>query len=551
MTDTPTESTDLTTRGEAMLAEHFDRLGEPTAAPEVVVLIPAIARRRENLERVLEQLFAPTNTRFPDVVLLCLDGPGWDAEEHFAVDTGRSRTICIDHHEGRTLGAGARWRHPALFALEPETIVWCLDDDVEVEPDGLARAVDAFLEAGTSAVSWHGYRHPIANYEFVSIDDDAPETVRLYYFALAGLVTTADVIQEFNRWGPAAVMIGAPGGYDQAALAGYMHLHGLVARPAGRSPLRHLALDAGSYPGNRVRWLAQRDYIADVTGWYTRTPPFVGMSAMLSHDERAAYVEHYLEADTWACLPARGGGDFCVIVPTLCRPREAADVARAATADLREIAPAERPVVHLHIIDNGEDRNNRGVAAAWNIGLREALAHGATYIAILNDDVTFERGALARMMQVLVDRPEVGLVMTEEHGYAAFGLNVRAAIDLVGFFDERFHPAYAEDTDFDYRARVAGLERVLISGNGGFVHQGAASSTPAEFAERRERNLARYIAKWGGEPGHEVEGPPCPPLDEHRVDVTISANARRLARKTARQVAARARARAAESGGEG
>lgn len=89
--------------------------------------------------------------------------------------------------------------------------------------------------------------------------------------------------------------------------------------------------------------------------------------------------------------------------------------------------------------------------------------------------------------------------------YSCFAIT-RKYLDVVGWFDEMFDPAFFEDNDSHYRIRLAGYEAAQWAPY--FHHRG---STIKHDSERREfiigkafENCRKYYAqKWGGDPGHE------------------------------------------------
>lgn len=174
--------------------------------------------------------------------------------------------------------------------------------------------------------------------------------------------------------------------------------------------------------------------------------------------------------------------------------------------------------LHLVVVDNGssdgsvaklraafpnitvlESEINLGFAGGVNLGMRHALAAGADYILLLNNDTVVAADFLdqllaqARPRTILApaiyyfDEPDrvwsVGggfsdllLEMTGNHGRhlelrdqplarqfltGCAMLLPRSIVDEVGFFDERFF-MYYEDQDFCLRARQAGYELFTI-----------------------------------------------------------------------------------------
>lgn len=157
--------------------------------------------------------------------------------------------------------------------------------------------------------------------------------------------------------------------------------------------------------------------------------------------------------------------------------------------------PAEFPahVVHLP--------HNLGVGAAWNLIFK--LTPRAPYWLICNDDIAFNPGELANVEAAMEDpSPKIGMLL----GFAAFAIN-QAALELTGFFDENFHPAYCEDNDMSWRAKQAGVPLVEIEGSP--IHEGSATIRGHDiYMSQNGRtfspNLVYYAEKWGGRPGQET-----------------------------------------------
>jgi len=129
-------------------------------------------------------------------------------------------------------------------------------------------------------------------------------------------------------------------------------------------------------------------------------------------------------------------------------------------------------VEHLLIIDNGAsleaDRDeplqipdtidevtylpmpaNLGVAASWNLGIKMFPYADRWYFA--SNDVVFHPNALQGLSQ-----PDTGVIVLSDMfpHWQAFSLGYDA-VRRVGLFDERFYPAYFEDTDYKRRAEHA------------------------------------------------------------------------------------------------
>jgi len=135
---------------------------------------------------------------------------------------------------------------------------------------------------------------------------------------------------------------------------------------------------------------------------------------------------------------------------------------------VKMLASVDHPVRDLLVIDNGShlpelDRtqfplienlhvanvpNNLGVPASWNLGIK--AFYPEDWVLVVGDDVEFPEGALAQFAEQ--GRPdEIVLAHTWPYWCAfAYGMD---AVDHVGLFDERFYPAYYEDTEYEWRCR--------------------------------------------------------------------------------------------------
>lgn len=159
---------------------------------------------------------------------------------------------------------------------------------------------------------------------------------------------------------------------------------------------------------------------------------------------------------------------------------------------------AAHPAVDL--IETGE---NLGYAGGNNVGIRHALAGGADYVFLLNDDAIVAADALSLLLQAAQARPSAGflgpMVRTREQpdriltagglfgphmtpSLRGFGtldqgqyrgveevdflsgcalLVSRAALEAVGTLDERYF-AYGEDVEWCFRGRRAGFKVLFV-----------------------------------------------------------------------------------------
>jgi GT2 family glycosyltransferase len=169
----------------------------------------------------------------------------------------------------------------------------------------------------------------------------------------------------------------------------------------------------------------------------------------------------------------------------------------------------------LMSIDLTEFSKNRGVAAAWNLGLKSAFADGFERALVMNNDIVLasdtvpalERGhelyggivsahtvAAMSAMYLIQRQRTYGLPID----YACFMLDA-ATFKEVGPFDEAFYPAYFEDQDFDCRAESMGIPRGYLGDAVAvhFVSQTIGGGHVPQHAEYFEKNRQLFLARWG------------------------------------------------------
>ncbi len=232
-------------------------------------------------------------------------------------------------------------------------------------------------------------------------------------------------------------------------------------------------------------------------------------------------------AQTVACVESLRVQDyrdkFIVLVDNQSQPEERAALLRRYGDD---------PDVQCCFLDD-----NRGYAGGINAGLTAALDRQADLVAVVTQDVTFTRGALAAMVDAAA-APRVGVVgpqVVDAGGprrvqsvgervrvpllcvprtwlryrrqrrapYAVGGvlgcalLLTRRCLQVVGGFDETFF-AYYEEVDFCLRARQRGF-LIVCAPQAVVTHDGMrgfAAGFTALSAELKARNLIRLMRRW-------------------------------------------------------
>lgn len=159
------------------------------------------------------------------------------------------------------------------------------------------------------------------------------------------------------------------------------------------------------------------------------------------------------------------------------------------------------------VIDNWVE--NRGVAAAWNLGIYKSMQMGIDRFVIMNDDAYFANGSKpSELLAALNDNTAIAMP-DAEIGFACFALD-KHTVDKVGFFDESYTPAYFEDNDYIYRVKMAGLRYSFTDSS--VVHEGSKTQfwkgdgddERIVSHEQFRSNRAYYVKKWGGQPGEET-----------------------------------------------
>jgi GT2 family glycosyltransferase len=192
---------------------------------------------------------------------------------------------------------------------------------------------------------------------------------------------------------------------------------------------------------------------------------------------------------------------------------------------LRSLAATAYPALTVQVVDNGSrdgtpdlvaaafphvllDRRprNLGVAAGNNVGIRWALAAGADYVGLLNQDTWVEPGWLAPLVRAAEADPTIGVLsplqLTYESdapdpGFARVVADLpgdgirevptapgaallvrRGVFEKVGLFDPLYF-AYFEEADFCRRARAQGFRTVVMPA--GRIHHWHSLLHPAEM----------------------------------------------------------------------
>jgi hypothetical protein len=147
---------------------------------------------------------------------------------------------------------------------------------------------------------------------------------------------------------------------------------------------------------------------------------------------------------------------------------------------------------------------NMGVPRSWNWFLEEAFVRGKfDLLVILQDDIIWDEHRLDEAKRLLADNPDVDLFLSPH----MFSVQVHrpSNIETIGYYDERFSPAWCEDDDYALtiikRGRI--YQRfVSLDPLPGSITNGTEKGTswPAQ--------KAKLVAKWGRDFGVNDFGKP-------------------------------------------
>lgn len=166
-------------------------------------------------------------------------------------------------------------------------------------------------------------------------------------------------------------------------------------------------------------------------------------------------------------------------------------------------AELDLPWTPGEVVDRG---HNMGVAASWNMGARKLLREGREVLLLCSTSIRFGEQRGADVIDRLDDRDCWGVdfygVGWHLIAFSAFTFRT------VGLFDEGFHPAYSEDSDFLYRMQLCGgptpTGRWLPMFDADVEDQGQALALTAGLVRCDLVGMEeRYFRKWGGRRGQE------------------------------------------------
>jgi len=180
----------------------------------------------------------------------------------------------------------------------------------------------------------------------------------------------------------------------------------------------------------------------------------------------------------------------------------------------RLLASIDYPVEHLVIVDNSGRREYEPVKPdlvenLWLVQLPHGLGYSgglnlivkttpfAPYWLLVNDDTVFEPGALKKISEQ-VD-PEAINFLSIMPKWSGFVLG-EGAVLKAGLFDERFHPIYFEDNDYERRLLAAGVKAKFINAelghdNSSTLNSGFHSQNDRTFQANQRLFQAKVAAE--------------------------------------------------------
>jgi GT2 family glycosyltransferase len=168
----------------------------------------------------------------------------------------------------------------------------------------------------------------------------------------------------------------------------------------------------------------------------------------------------------------------------------------------RLLASIDFPVENLVIIDNSGKREYSPkkpdlVENLWFIQVPHGLGYGgglnlivkstpfSPYWVLVNDDTVFAEGALKKISEQA--DPEAINFLSIMPKWSGFVLG-QGAVLKAGLFDERFHPIYFEDNDYERRLSHAGVKANFIHAT---LHHDNSSTLNSGFHSQNDLTFHR------------------------------------------------------------
>ncbi len=245
----------------------------------------------------------------------------------------------------------------------------------------------------------------------------------------------------------------------------------------------------------------------------------IGAHSVVTHDVPVGAVvagapAKVLRLNTLATMDLQSEGPLVkVVIPTVDPDSERI---KRCVDSIHRCTPAVDYWLHVVV-----DRNREGFARTCNRGIAQAMADGASYILLLNDDTKVWPGWLTRMLAVMDAHPDVGLVgpmsdyvsgnqqgevqpgAAPEFTFRLVGfctLLRRSLIEKVGGLDETFTDGHFTDDDLCLRAQAAGFRAAIARDS--FVRHAGSQTFKAlgiDYAASLAASWQQFAAKWGAQ----------------------------------------------------
>jgi GT2 family glycosyltransferase len=200
-------------------------------------------------------------------------------------------------------------------------------------------------------------------------------------------------------------------------------------------------------------------------------------------------------------------------------------------AEGKLVLPMNRAIVY-------QPGRNLGVAASWNLILKEnyekqfcAETEASTdeepiYMAeertviIAGDDIVLGDRTLELMVAKARESTRLFICANGASAWSLF-LQKPELARKIGWYDEKFWPAYYEDNDYHRRMLLAG-EDYEGAVDAAVTHKRSSTIEAMSKEERTafdvefNKNQRYYGIKWGGPPGHETLASPAPNSEAER-----------------------------------
>lgn len=199
-----------------------------------------------------------------------------------------------------------------------------------------------------------------------------------------------------------------------------------------------------------------------------------------------------------------------LVVPVLNIFEQAIDLVYSAKSDY-----------DLKIFIQPQYRYQVPLAAAWNRGIRQAVAANCDVIIVSNDDALFGPDTIDRLAEHVLDMDDkyvmafpvdvldgltdpsdilfgegwdLGITNPEDQTFSCFAIKPDF-FDKCGAFDENFDPAWWEDADMKYRISLLGYK--TLQTDVPYVHLRHKTTQSLNIPINSLKSGEYYVRKWG------------------------------------------------------